>query len=86
VSLGSTAGTGPVSDYYLKWHLSMHDGHLEHLRADRVLHEALAVDADRLHLAATFNLSDQTAIDYSEMARNLLAGPIEDQQFSAISH
>lgn len=44
-----------------------------------MLHNALTVDADLLHLAEAFNLSDQAAIDYSEMARNLLARPIEDQ-------
>jgi hypothetical protein len=79
ISLGSAARTGPVTDYYLTWHLSMQGVHLEHLRADRVLHEALAVDAAPLHLAEAFNLSDQAAIDYSEMARNLLARPVEDQ-------
>ncbi|MFJ8966692.1 hypothetical protein ACIRG5_45585 [Lentzea sp. NPDC102401] len=79
VSFGSAAGIGPVTDYYLTCRLSMQDVRLEHLRADRVLHEALTVDADPLHLAAAFNLSDQTAIDYSEMARNLLSRPVEDQ-------
>lgn len=79
VSTGSAADTGPVTAYYLTWHLSMQGVHLEHLRADRVLHEALAADADPLHLAAAFNLSDQTAIEYAEMARNLLAKPVEDQ-------
>jgi len=75
----SAAGTAPVSDYYLSWHLAMQDVPLEHLRADRVLHEAVAVDADPMHLAEAFGLSAQTAIDYSEIARNLLIRPVEDQ-------
>ncbi len=73
------AGTEPVSNYDLSWHLAMQDVPLEHLRADHVLHEAVAVDADPLHLAKAFNLSVQTAIDYSEIARNLLDRPIEEQ-------
>ncbi|MBE1580502.1 hypothetical protein ACFORH_38995 [Amycolatopsis roodepoortensis] len=73
----SAAGSGPVSDYYLSWHLAMRDIPLERLRADRILSEALAVDADPLHLAAAFGLSMQTAIDYSEIARTLASRPIE---------
>jgi integrase len=80
ISRASAAGTDPVSDYYLSWHLAMQDVPLEHLRADRVLHEAVAVDADPLHLATAFNLNHQTAIDYSEIARTLLTRPIEEQQ------
>lgn len=83
LSRASAAGIDPVSDYYLSWHLSMQDVPLEHLRADRVLHEAVAVDADPLHLAQAFNLCTQTAIDYSEIARNLAARPVEDQQTGA---
>ncbi|HEU5472727.1 MAG TPA: hypothetical protein VFV67_18930 [Actinophytocola sp.] len=63
----------------LTWHLAMQNVALEQLRADRVLHEALAVDADPLHLAKAFGVSTQTAIDYSEIARTLLARPVEDQ-------
>jgi hypothetical protein len=70
------AGTAPVSDFYLAWHLP--DVPPEHLRADRVLHEALAVDADPLHLAAAFGLSTQTAIDYAGLARALISRPVED--------
>jgi len=79
LSRASAARAEPVSDYFLSWHLAMQDVPLEHLRADRVLHEAVAVDADPLHLAAAFGLSTQTAIDYSEIARNLLVRPVEDQ-------
>jgi hypothetical protein len=81
VSNATAAGTAPVSDFYLAWHLS--DVPLEHLRADRVLHEALAVDADPLHLAAAFGLSTQTAIDYAGLARALISRPIEDHPLDA---
>lgn len=51
------------------------------VRADRLVRpvapEALAVVADPLHLTAAFGLNLQTAIDYSEIARNLLERPIE---------
>jgi hypothetical protein len=57
----------------------MQDIPLERLRADRVLHEAVAVDADPQHLVRAFGLSAQTAIDYSEIARNLLDRPVENQ-------
>ncbi|GAA4561144.1 hypothetical protein GCM10023175_72500 [Pseudonocardia xishanensis] len=79
VSRATAGGTEPVSDHYLSWHLAMQHIPLERLRADRVLHEALAVTADPLHLASAFNLSTQTAIDYAEIARNLSERPIEHQ-------
>jgi len=75
VSNITAAGTAPVSDFYLAWHLP--EVPLEHLRADRVLHEAVAVEADPLHLVAAFGLSTQTAIDYADLARALVARPIE---------
>lgn len=83
ISHASAAGTEPVSDYFLSWHLAMQDVPLERLRADRILHEAVAVDADPLHLAQAFTLSTQTAIEYSEIARDLLARPVEDQASGA---
>jgi len=55
VSAVTATGTAPVSDYYLSWHLLLRGVQLEQIRADRVLHEALAVRADPLHLAAVFN-------------------------------
>jgi integrase len=77
ISMVSAAGTAPVSDYYLSWHLLFRGVQLEQIRADRVLHEALAVRADPLHLAAVFNLSSSTAIAYADIARALLERPIE---------
>jgi len=56
VSVITATGTGPVSDYYLTWHLLLRGVQLEHIRGDRVLHEALAVGADPLRLVAVFHL------------------------------
>jgi hypothetical protein len=65
-------GTGPVSAEYLKRHL-LHQGvYLERIRGDRVLHEALTVGADPLHLALVFNLSHTAASRYATIAQNLL--------------
>lgn len=77
ISMGTAAGTEPVTDYYLTWHLRLHGVQLERIRGDRVLHEALEVGPDPLHLAAAFNLSAQTAIEYAEIAKSLLEQPIE---------
>ncbi|WP_181647257.1 hypothetical protein [Streptomyces sp. WAC00263] len=50
INAKTALGTGPVSPEYLKRHL-LHQGvHLERIRGDRVLHEALTVGADPLHL------------------------------------
>ena len=77
ISEFTASGDGPVSDYYLTWHLLMHGVQLEQIRCDRVLQEALAVRADPLHLAAVFHLSSSTAITYADIARSLLERPIE---------
>jgi hypothetical protein len=42
-----------------------------------VLHEALAVRADPLNLAAVFHLSTATAIAYADIVRSLLDRPVE---------
>jgi hypothetical protein len=77
VSWASAAGTGPVSNYYLSWHLLLQGVQLEQIRGDRILQEALATGADPLHLVMTFNLSPETAISYANIARSLLERPIE---------
>ncbi|MFF8029016.1 transposase [Streptomyces sp. NPDC007896] len=70
-------GTEPVSTEYLKRHL-LHQGvYLERIRGDRVLHEALTVGADPLHLAQVFNLSHTTASRYATIAQSLLDDQIE---------
>lgn len=72
INAKTALGTGPVSPEYLKRHL-LHQGvYLERIRGDRVLHEALTVGADPLHLALVFNLSHTTASCYAAIAQNLL--------------
>ncbi|MFC4007780.1 hypothetical protein ACFOY2_11130 [Nonomuraea purpurea] len=66
-----------VNDYHLTWHLLLLGVQLEQIRGDRVLQEALVVNADPLHLELVFNLSPQTAIEDADIARSLLERPIE---------
>ncbi|MER5648650.1 hypothetical protein [Streptosporangium sp. NPDC002524] len=77
ISWKSAAGTEPVGDYYLTWRLLLLGAQLEQIRGDRVLQEALMVDADPLHLELVFNLGSQTTIEYADIARSLLERPIE---------
>ncbi|WP_250284029.1 MULTISPECIES: hypothetical protein [unclassified Frankia] len=65
-------GTGPISPRYLSEHLLRRGIYLDRIRADRVLHEALTVGPDPLHLALVFNLSHSTASRYAAIAQNLL--------------
>ncbi|MFE2090687.1 hypothetical protein [Streptomyces sp. NPDC059460] len=77
INAKTALGTGPVSAEYLKRHL-LHQGvYLERIRGDRVLHEALTVGSDPLHLALVFNLSHTTASRYAAIAQNLLDDQIE---------
>ena len=55
VSRISALGTGPVSPDYLDKH-QPRGVCLEHIRRDRILHEALATGADPLHLSLVFNI------------------------------
>ena len=76
VSRISALGTRPVSPDYLDKHQS-HGISLEHIRRDRILHEALATGADPLHLALVFNIDHSNAMAYANAARNLLSSPAE---------
>ncbi|MGI5380579.1 hypothetical protein ACQEV2_41500 [Streptomyces sp. CA-251387] len=77
INAKTALGTRPVSAEYLKRHL-LHQGiYLERIRGDRVLHEALTVGADPLHLALVFNLSHTTASRYATIAQDLLDDQIE---------
>jgi integrase len=70
---GRTAlGTVPVTADYLKCQLADRGIHLERIRADRVLHEAMTAGPDPLHLALVFNLSHTTAGRYAAIAQKLL--------------
>jgi hypothetical protein len=50
---------------------------VDHIRADRILHEALTVGPDPLHLSLVFNLSLSAASRYAEVAQRLLDGQLE---------
>jgi hypothetical protein len=54
-------------------------GTIERLRIDRQLEEALVHGADPLHLAAVFEMSENTAIRYASSARQLMERPSEPQ-------
>jgi hypothetical protein len=71
------ASTEPVSDYYLTWRLLLLGVQPERIRSDRVLQEALVVNANPLHLELVFNFSSQTVIEYADIARRMLERPIE---------
>jgi hypothetical protein len=76
VSRISALGTRPVSPDYPGKH-QLHGISLEHIRRDRILHEALATGADPLHLALVFNIDHTNAMAYANAARNLLSSPAE---------
>jgi integrase len=76
VSRISALGTRPVSPDYLDKH-QPRGVSLEHIRRDRILHEALATGADPLHLALVFNIDHTNAMAYANAARNLLSSPAE---------
>ncbi|MEU2258464.1 hypothetical protein ABZ540_35460 [Nocardia xishanensis] len=77
VSADSVLGTSPVTDHHLTWHLSLLGIQLEHIRGDRILQEALSTNADPLHLAIMFGLSEKSATDYAVLARRLIQQPVE---------
>jgi integrase len=71
VSKRSALGTGPVSAPWIR-ELRGLPATLDRLRIDRQLEEALACDADPLHLAAVFGMDTSTAIRYATNARHLI--------------
>jgi integrase len=77
ISQRTALGTDPVSQSYFAWHLQRHGVRLERLRADRILHEALTVRPDPLHLAMVFNVSHTTANRYATIAQTLLDDQLE---------
>jgi len=78
ISVKSALRTGPVGRTYLTSHLLPSGVDLDHIRGDRVLHEALTVGPDPLHLALAFNLAHTTASRYAAYAQNLIDGPLEE--------
>ena len=77
ISGGTALGVGPVTKKYFEWHLRDHGIHPERIRADRILHEALTVGPDPLHLSLVFSLSPTAASRYVRVAEHLLGAPTE---------
>jgi integrase len=75
----SALGTAPVSPDYLDKH-QLRGISLEHIRRDRILHEAMATSADPLHLTLVFNIDHTNAMAYASAARNLLGEPGPNQE------
>jgi hypothetical protein len=50
---------------------------VDRIRADRILHEALAARPDPLHLTLVFGISHSTATRYAAVAQHLLSDELE---------
>jgi len=77
ISRGTSRGVGPIGHSYLTNRLLPAGVNIDHIRKDRVLHEALTVGADPLHLALVFNLAHTTAGRYAKSAQALLDDQLE---------
>lgn len=72
ISRSTAHGVAPVGRSYLTERLLPPGVELDRIRRDRVLHEALSVGPDPLHLSLVFNLTQSTAARYATFARALL--------------
>jgi integrase len=77
ISQKTVLGIEPITPGYLACNLRRNGVDLEHVRKDRILHEALTTGADPLHVALVFNLSHTTASRYAGIAQNLLDDRLE---------
>jgi len=80
ISQRTALGAEPISKGYFAWNLQRHGVHLERVRGDRILHEALTIGPDPLHLAMVFNLSHTTANRYAAIAQNLLDDQLDHRR------
>lgn len=69
---------GPVSGIFVRSHTTRLGIDLERIRGDRMLHEALTIGPDPLHLALVFNLSHTTASRYAAIAQAIMDTQIEE--------
>ena len=76
ISRGTAHGVGPVGHNYLTQRMLPPGVEIDRIRRDQILHEALSVGPDPLHLSLVFNLAQTTAGRYATFARALL-----DDQF-----
>lgn len=79
ISAKTALGTAPISQGYFQHHLQRHGIRLDRIRRDRILHEALTVGPDPLHLALVFNLSHTAANRYTTIAETLLQDQLESR-------
>lgn len=78
INAQTALNTGPVRRTWVNTALRGYAATIEALRVDRQLEEALATDADPLHLASTFGLDPGTAVRYASSARQLLQPAAEE--------
>lgn len=77
ISRNTARGLGPVGHTYLTNRLLPVGVELDRIRTDRILHEALTVGPDPLHLTLLFNLAHTTAGRYAAFAQALLEDQLE---------
>jgi integrase len=77
VNTKTVLGTGPVSGPFVRFSLGRNGFSIDHIRADRILHEALTAGPDPLHLALVFNIEHSTALRYATVAEHLLNDELE---------
>jgi hypothetical protein len=77
VNTKTVLNTGPVSGHYVRFCLGRNGFSIDRIRADRILHEALTVGPDPLHLSLVFDISHATATRYSTVAEHLLSDELE---------
>lgn len=70
-------GNRPVSHIYVQSEMHELGVGIDRVRRDRILHEALTVGPDPLHLSLVFELSLSAASRYAEVAQRLLDGQLE---------
>ncbi len=77
IATRTALGTTPVSHVYVQAEMHGLGVNVDRIRADRILHEALTVGPDPLHLSLVFNLSLSTASRYADIAQRLLNDQLE---------
>lgn len=72
-------GTAPISQVFVNRRIQRAGSTVGRIRADRILHEALASLAgpDPLHLALVFGICHNTAARYAAAAEHLLSDKLE---------
>lgn len=77
LSAKTALGTGPVGKPFIRFQLGRNGFSVDRIRADRILHQALTVGPDPLHLSLVFNISHAAATRYATAAEHLLNDELE---------